>query len=741
MSAFNLSLSYLDNENDSATFYESVNYGNEIDFVTVALAAGNTYKFELNGVGSGAGTLWDPALALSDYGVNFAAYDDNSGSGYDSLFFYTAPGTADYTLWAASSSSLGTGTYTLAVTLGDLAAGSATLGQISVGNSVSGNAVIIAGDHDWFRVSLTAGTQYRFELAGNDTSDGTLGDPELSLRNAAGTLLVTDDDAGTDHNALIEYAATSSGTYYLDAYEHGDNATGSYTLSAALGNHPPSGAVTIDGLAAQGQTLSVSHNLSDADGLGAISYQWMAGNTPIGAGTRYTLTAAEVGKAIHVIAAYTDGQGTAESVASLATAAVTPALSPGFAITALDTNTGEDGSSASYQIALNTAPSPNQNVDLTFTSSDTSEGVIAQPTLTFTSSNYAVPQTLTVRGVDDYDDDGSMPYFVSAKIDTIDVYYKALTISPFILTNTDDGLDQALDLYGDVGGSKIDSLVGGNGADTLHGKDMADNLFGGFGNDTLYGGYGADNLFGEAGDDKLQGEQENDYMDGGAGNDTLDGGDGTDTMLGGAGNDVYYLGYDAADVITDQGLTGDVDTVIMPYLMAKYTLPNSIENGTIAEGTQNSRLTGNSGNNRLTGNGGGNGLNGEVGRDALFGGQGRDVLFGGADSDTLTGGAGADRFGFNAPLDSGLNAARDVISDFKPGEGDKIDLSGIDANTGQAGNQTFRLIAAGVFSGAGQLRYDAATHLLYGSNDGDSAAEFAIQLNGVAGLSAAGLLL
>jgi Ca2+-binding RTX toxin-like protein len=288
---------------------------------------------------------------------------------------------------------------------------------------------------------------------------------------------------------------------------------------------------------------------------------------------------------------------------------------------------------------------------LTFSSGDTSEGAITNPTLTFSSSNWASNQSFSVRGVDDYLNDGNVPYLVSASINTIDVYYKNLVINPLLLTNNDDGRDAPLDLYGDEGGSRIDILQGLDGNDKIHGLNMADNLSGGIGNDTLWGGYGDDNLFGNDGNDYLWGEQENDYLNGGKGNDTLDGGDGVDTMIGGEGNDTYYLSYDATDVITDNGLTSDVDSVIMPYQLTSYTLPANIENATISSGTQASSLTGNESNNSLTGNDGNNTLNGALGRDSLFGGIGNDVLDGGSDSDTLSGGVGNDTYVIDSSSD------------------------------------------------------------------------------------------
>ena len=90
-------------------------------------------------------------------------------------------------------------------------------------------------------------------------------------------------------------------------------------------NSPPSGSVTISGTATQGQTLTAANTLADPDGLGTISYQWQAGGTNIAGANAatFTLTQAEVGKTITVKAGYTDGRGTAESVASGTTATVT----------------------------------------------------------------------------------------------------------------------------------------------------------------------------------------------------------------------------------------------------------------------------------------------------------------------------------------------------------------------------------------------------------------------------------
>lgn len=234
-------------------------------------------------------------------------------------------------------------------------------------------------------------------------------------------------------------------------------------------------------------------------------------------------------------------------------------------------------------------------------------------------------------------------------------------------------------------------LNGGLGADTLIGNAGNDSLFGGDGNDRLLGGFGFDRLFGGTG---------NDFLDGGLGADTLDGGAGNDTLLGGDGNDRLLGGLDADRLFGGSG---------------------------------NDFLDGSIGGDRLEGGAGNDTLAGGAGNDALFGGLGNDRLVGGTGKDQLAGGLGADQFVFTNPLDSGAGpAGRDAITDFNRAQGDKIDLSAIDANLRLAGNQAFEFVGTDGFSGsAGELRYQQAngTTLIFADMDGDRRADFSIELS------------
>lgn len=122
-------------------------------------------------------------------------------------------------------------------------------------------------------------------------------------------------------------------------------------------------------------------------------------------------------------------------------------------------------------------------------------------------------------------------------------------------------------------------------------------------------------------------------------------------------------------------------------------------------------------------------LFGEAGSDKLYGGTQNDRLTGGAGRDYLSGGAGGDRFIFTARSDSGTTAAtRDQILDFRHAQGDKIDLSAIDAVPGGA-NNAFKLDSGGGFT-RGEVKIMAlgSDRLLYLNLDTDSAPELVIQL-------------
>ncbi|ACD89523.1 metallophosphoesterase [Chlorobium limicola DSM 245] len=271
---------------------------------------------------------------------------------------------------------------------------------------------------------------------------------------------------------------------------------------------------------------------------------------------------------------------------------------------------------------------------------------------------------------------------------------------------------------------------------------------------------GNDNLSGSRTDDVIYGDAGNDSIAGNDGDDTLIGGVGNDTMQGGRGDDTYYVDSEG-DVVRESSSSfggffsffgnrsGGIDTV---KSKVDWQLGTGIENLELLgsddlDGTGNvldNELVGNEGDNMLEGLFGNDSLIGNGGDDILDGGWGNDLLFGGEGADLLTGGSGRDIFRYTNASESGFTAeTMDIISDFTSRQ-DRLDLSGMDANSSLSGDQSFSRVilgSSGTFTSAGQLRFDSAEGILYGNTDGDADAEFAIQLSGVNSLRATDVML
>jgi Ca2+-binding RTX toxin-like protein len=324
------------------------------------------------------------------------------------------------------------------------------------------------------------------------------------------------------------------------------------------------------------------------------------------------------------------------------------------------------------------------------------------------------------------------------------------------------------------GGAGDDSLCGGLGADTLNGGTGADTMTGGDGNDTYYvddagdvvretngnpstGGLdqvnsslasytlGANIENGRilsTGAADLSGNSLNNLLYAGTGNNIINGGPSIDTVsyeFGANAGVSVSLGLSSAQTTGGSGS----DTL----LNIEYLIGSSFADNLTGNGGANT-LNGAAGNDTLSGAGGIDQLLGGLGNDSLDGGAGNDKLEGGAGADTLRGGDGSDVFVYKAITETGTGSDTwDVIADFAAGL-DKIDLSAIDANTRATagGNQAFAAPVVGdAFGGSfvstATLYFDRVNQVLYGNNDGDAQADFAIKLVGINTLAGTDLML
>ena len=213
----------------------------------------------------------------------------------------------------------------------------------------------------------------------------------------------------------------------------------------------------------------------------------------------------------------------------------------------------------------------------------------------------------------------------------------------------------------------------------------------------------------------------NDRLTGGAGNDFIDGGAGDDVLKGGAGIDTVSYESAGAGVNVSLATTKGQNT-------------GGAGKDSIA-GFEN--ISGSAFADTLGGDGMANRISGNAGNDVLIGRGGADVL---------VGGSGADIFKYTALADSKLGAL-DTILDFKALEGDRINLSAIDAISGNRNKYDhFTFDPGGQFTGhAGQLiaisQASGGHYLVQGDVNGDRIADFMIQVNSLDHISADNFIL
>ncbi len=209
------------------TIKSAVDVSGDADWYKVSLKAGLDYGFKVSGDGS-ASSLQNPDIQILD----------RDGNVISRQFTY-------FSTFAVDSVSIGTtGTYYVSVLEGDGGTGAYTLswlgndtearnvrttGVLHDGMSTA-SAIDVAGDHDWYALSVVRGASYSVKLSG-DGSASSLGRVSLALRDANGNLISSSSSSYSSATATIGFSATANKKVFLDASAYDSDDSGSYRIS------------------------------------------------------------------------------------------------------------------------------------------------------------------------------------------------------------------------------------------------------------------------------------------------------------------------------------------------------------------------------------------------------------------------------------------------------------------------------------------------------------------------------
>jgi len=110
--------------------------------------------------------------------------------------------------------------------------------------------------------------------------------------------------------------------------------------------------------------------------------------------------------------------------------------------------TSEAGTQDTFTVVLGSEPTADVIINI---SPDTTEGTVFPESPIFTSADWDIPQTITITGVDDEEDDCNQEYTIALLPDSSDLTYGGLTSLNVTVTNLDDdvssdaGQDQTVD--------------------------------------------------------------------------------------------------------------------------------------------------------------------------------------------------------------------------------------------------------------------------------------------------------
>lgn len=210
----------------------------DADWFKASLSAGTSYLLQ----------ALDPqrnALELNVFDASGTAIPLAASAVYGAdALLWKAPASGDYFFQVTGN--VTRSDYTLRVTpqpADDFGASMASAGSLTPGASVSG-ALEVPQDADWFKVALSAGSDYVFTLDSSKAGHTLQSGGQLQLLDSAGKSLLQTQGGSSDSPTQLVFHASRTANYYLVLSDPLQRHTGSYGLTMFASNQDNASANT-----------------------------------------------------------------------------------------------------------------------------------------------------------------------------------------------------------------------------------------------------------------------------------------------------------------------------------------------------------------------------------------------------------------------------------------------------------------------------------------------------------------
>ena len=289
-----------------------------------------------------------------------------------------------------------------------------------------------------YRVNITSGSGL-FTTAPTVANDGTLTYTPNGQPGTATVEVQLQDNGGIENGGVD---LSDKATFNITIPAPKVNLTASTTTASEAGTTAITFTATAEGSVVGNQTidLALTGTASVADFTGPIPTQI---NIQNGSNTgQVTLTVNNdnlvEGAETATLTISNPSTGIGLGTTTNQSVTITDQGTAGITITpTTGLTTTEAGGKATFTVQLNSQPTADVTVGLT--SDNTAEGTVSPTSVTFTSANWNVAQTVTATGVDDNLVDGNKTYnIVTAAATSTDPNYNGFNATDVAVTNTDN---------------------------------------------------------------------------------------------------------------------------------------------------------------------------------------------------------------------------------------------------------------------------------------------------------------